>query len=269
MGFYKRKRWWKPTGFQMALVVLILVMSAFLAGAMFSAQKKTDSSPTVSIYNSCEKNPVLAYGDMQSSIRLPAVNRNGTGVAAKLDVSVTQGSGLVLVNLNKILPKEETLSSIRTAALVASELTNTDTNNLDITYDIYANATVLEGPSAGAAITLATIAALEAKDINEDVMITGSINHDGSIGPAGKIKEKAISAKESGVRAFYVPVGASKEINYTEQEFCHKWGTYEYCQPEMRTQIIYLAEETGIEIIEAENVADLLSVFLVEKKREI
>ena len=268
MGFTKKKRWWKPTGFQMALIVLILMVSAFFAGAMFAVQKKTDGR-AITIYNSCEKNPSFAYGDMQSSIRLPAVNRNGTGVAARLDVYVTQGSGLVLVNLNKILPKEETLSSIRTAALVASELTNIDTSNIDITYDLYANATVLEGPSAGAAIALATIAALEGKDINEDVMITGAINHDGTIGPAGKIKEKAISAKETGAKAFYVPIGAGKEINYTEEEFCHKWGTYEYCQPELRTYIIDLSDEAGIDVIEAENVKDLLSVFLVDKKRDI
>jgi len=38
--------------------------------------------------------------------------------------------------------------------------------------------------------------------------MTGTLNHDGSIGPSGKILEKAIAAKEAGAKVFLVPVGS-------------------------------------------------------------
>ncbi len=246
-------------------IVILIILLAFLAGIYTGEEKNAASPAEISIYNSCEKEQIVVHNQRQSSIKLPAVNRNGTGVAANLDVSIVPGSGLILLNLNRVLSKEETTNSIRMAALVASEITGIDFANIDIIYDIYANATVLEGPSAGAAMTIATIAALEDKQVNNKVMITGTINHDGTIGPAGRIKEKAISAKENGANAFYVPPGASKEINYSEQEFCHKWGTYEYCQPELRTEVIDLSEVAGIEIIEAERVTDILDAFLKDK----
>ncbi len=248
-----------------ALTLVVLLMIAFLVGVSVGLDKDADNPNIVSIYKPCTKKQIVIHDEQRSGIRLPAVNRNGTGVAANLAVSVLQGSGLVLVNLNRVISKEETLNSIRMAALVASDITGIDTGNLDIIYDIYANASLLEGPSAGAAMTIATIAALEGRQVNNDVLITGIINHDGTIGPAGKVKEKALSAKENGAKAFYVPVGSSTEINYTEEEFCHTWGTYEYCQPELKTEIIDLSEETGIEIIEAENLRDILDAFIGEK----
>ncbi len=247
-------------------IIVLFILIAFLAGIHAGEKKSIDKPAEVVIYNSCTKTSLVIHDQRRASIRLPAVNRNGTGVAANLDVSIVQGSGQILLNLNRVLSKEETTNSIRMAALVASEITNIDLANIDIIYDIYANATVLEGPSAGAAMTIATIAALKDKQVNDKVMITGTINHDGTIGPAGRIKEKAISARENGAVAFYVPVGSSKEINYTEQEFCHKWGTYEYCQPELRTSVVYLSEEAGIEIIEAEKLTDILDAFLEEKE---
>ena len=262
---FKHNQKKKLTGHGKTTFIILLILLAFLAGIYAGEQKNTDNPAAISIYNSCAKEPIVLHDQRRSSIRLPAVNRNGTGVAANLDVSIMPGSGLILLNLNRVLSREETTNSIRMAAMVASEITNIDLGNIDIIYDIYANATVLEGPSAGAAMTIVTIAALEDKQVNNNVMITGTINHDGTIGPAGKIKEKAISAKESGAKAFYVPVGASKEINYTEEEFCHTWGTYEYCQPELRTYVIDLSEEAGIEIIEAENIVDILGVFLEDE----
>lgn len=262
---FRNKQKKKLTGHGKTTIVILLILLAFLAGIYSGEQKNTASPGEISIYNSCAKEPIVIHNQRHTSIKLPAVNRNGTGVAANLDVSIVPGSGLILLNLNRVLSKEETTNSIRMAALVASEITGIDLANLDIIYDIYANATVLEGPSAGAAMTIATIAALEDKQVNNKVMITGTINHDGTIGPAGRIKEKAISAKENGANAFYVPLGASKEINYSEQEFCYTWGTYEYCQPELRTSVVDLSEEAGIEIIEAEKVIDILDVFLKDK----
>lgn len=246
-------------------VLALIILLAFFSGLYLGMQKDTQSPNTISVYNTCDRQPLAIHDTQRASMRLPAINRNGDGVAANLEVSVIPGSGLILQNLNRVLSKEETSQSIRTAAIVASNITGIDISNLDIIYDIYANASILEGPSAGAAITLVTIAALQDRQINDDVMITGTINRDGTIGPAGKIKEKALSAKMHGAKAFYVSVGASTELNYTEGEFCHVWGTNEYCQPELKTIVIDLTEETGIDVIEAENIRDLIGIFTIDR----
>ena len=67
-----------------------------------------------------------------------------------------------------------------------------DLSEYDLVYTIKANATVIEGASAGAALAVATVAALTGKELNSSVMMTGTINHDGTIGPVGGIFEKAI-----------------------------------------------------------------------------
>ena len=63
------------------------------------------------------------------------------------------------------------------------------------------------GPSAGAALTIATIAALKHDSIRSDVVITGTINADGTIGQIGGVLEKAQAAKDIGAKLFLVPVG--------------------------------------------------------------
>ncbi|MCK4968741.1 MAG: hypothetical protein KAS12_06810, partial [Candidatus Aenigmarchaeota archaeon] len=93
-------------------------------------------------------------------------------------------------------------------------------------------------------------------------MMTGTINHDGVIGPAGKIIEKASAAKQAGSVNFLVPLGSSSELNYTQSEFCNTWGTYNYCQPEFAPKIINISEFVGINVIEVNTVDEALEYFL-------
>jgi uncharacterized protein len=88
----------------------------------------------------------------------------------------------------------------------------------------------VDGPSAGAATTVATVAALENKTVKENVIITGTINEDGSIGPVGGIFAKAQAANEAGAELFLVPPGQSVQTLYREVVRWRgpfKWVTYE------------------------------------------
>ncbi len=204
-----------------------------------------------------------AYMDSGGAVMLlPAVMRNNTGVSAHVVVTAQQGTGKITANLNNVLVADDTQQSIRMAALVAQEHEGIKADTIDLNYDIYADASTLEGPSAGAAFTIVTIAAIRNVSVSTEAMMTGTVNHDGTVGPAGKVIEKATAAKDAGALMFLVPVGASKEINYTDSEFCHTWGTYNYCQPEFTPEVVDVSVETGITVIEVGTIDDALKYFL-------
>ena len=101
------------------------------------------------------------------------------------------GTGRTLTNIDEILFWIDTQRSIRLAREVAENVTGLDMESYDLVYTITADASIIEGPSAGAAITVATIASLQGRGIRDDVTITGTISEDGSVESAGAIKEKA------------------------------------------------------------------------------
>lgn len=77
----------------------------------------------------------------------------------------------------------------------------------DILISFVINGTVIGGPSAGAATTIATIAALEGKTVRLDYVLTGTIEEDGSIGQVGGVFDKAVAAEKHNFTLFLVPYG--------------------------------------------------------------
>lgn len=196
------------------------------------------------------------------SIKLPAVNKDAKGVITSLEVRATNGNGKTLVDIDNLLFWADTQNSIRMAKEVASEETDIDLNNVDLYFGVEAgDAQIISGPSAGAALTIATIAAAEGKTLNENVMITGTINHDGSIGPVGEIAQKAMAAKEAGAEIFLVPLLQGQEIVYERTEHCQKFGRSQFCTIEQIPKKIDVEEEVGIKIVEVENIKEALSYF--------
>lgn len=68
------------------------------------------------------------------------------------------------------------------------------------------------GGSGGAAMTIATIAAIEGRNISKGVLITGTIGEYHTIGKVGSVEEKAIAAKEWGAKMFIVPIGQNVSV---------------------------------------------------------
>ena len=120
---------------------------------------------------------------------------------------------------------------------------------------------MIEGPSAGAALTIATIAALEEKQVNSSVIITGTINADGTIGPVGEILEKAMAAKSIGAEIFLVPPTQSSEVKYSSQRNCERVGWSEVCTIEQVPESVDIENEAGIEVEEVRTVDDALKYF--------
>ncbi len=195
------------------------------------------------------------------TIYVPAVDRDGNGVITIIAVEAAKGSGRTLVDINNLLYWADTQNSIRIARKVAQEVTGINVSNYDLVYYIYANASVVGGPSAGAAITIATIAALLNKTIKPNVSITGSINHDGTIGPVGDIKAKAEAAKQAGMTTFLVPLTQSKEVIYETKKHCEKFGMAEFCTIEQIPKRVDIGEEVGINVVEVQNIREAMDYF--------
>ena len=134
----------------------------------------------------------------------------------------------------------------------------------DLVYTIFANASVITGPSAGASLAVATIAALEGKEVNPRVMMTGNINHRGEIGHVGQIKEKAKAAQDVGVDMFLVPPGQSKTLSYTTERSCETIDDTEFCTIETVQEEINIADELIITIKEVSNIHEALEYLLVD-----
>lgn len=200
----------------------------------------------------------------QIRMQVPAVDNKGVGVMTFLVVEAVPGSGRTLVDIDNLLFWSDTQHSIRIAKKVASIITGIDINNYDLVYNIYANASIIGGESAGAALTLATIAALQNKSLREDIIITGTINHDGTIGPVQAILPKAKAAKENNASLFLVPLLQSREIIYETRQHCEKFGPAEFCTTEQIPKKVNISEEAGMEVKEVGTIAEAMNYFFEE-----
>jgi predicted S18 family serine protease len=199
-----------------------------------------------------------------ASIVIPAVDEEGNGITTTLFVQVMEGDGRILVNIDKLIFWTDTQNSIRISTKVASNITKHELSKYDIIYTMFANSSSVEGPSAGAAIAIATIAALEHKKINQKVFITGGLEEDGRITPVGEIMTKAKVVKEMGGELFLVPPNQSQTIIYETKKYCEKKGYMEICMSEIVPKKINISDEVGIKIIEVSHIKEAMQYFFSE-----
>jgi uncharacterized protein len=151
-----------------------------------------------------------------------AVNsQDNTGIIGKVTAEIRPGGkGRVLINTNPFL-ETDTQQSAEIATKVAESYTGKSLADRDIIFSFNITGEVLGGPSAGAAMTTAVIAAIEGKTVRSDVAVTGTINNDSSVGPIGGVLEKAQAAAENNMTLFLIPEGQGKlqyyERNVSEQ----------------------------------------------------
>jgi uncharacterized protein len=196
-----------------------------------------------------------------TTVIVPAVDMNGNGVATSLMVDAMPGKGRTLVDINQILFWVDTQNSINTAKKVAENITGLDLSKYDIVYSIRANASVIEGPSAGAAMTIATILELQDKELNEYVTITGTINDDGSIGEVSGIVAKGKAAEDIGMSLFLVPEGQRKYTTYKEVKKCEEYVFRTICWKQIKPENVDVENEVGIKVIEVANIEEALKYF--------
>lgn len=101
--------------------------------------------------------------------------------------------------------------SVFNAASVIRRITDKDIKDYDIHVNVVGGGRI-DGPSAGAAITISIISALLEKPIRQDVAITGEISLRGNVKPVGGIFEKIYGARRKGIKLVVIPKENEKEI---------------------------------------------------------
>ncbi|MCJ7688291.1 MAG: Lon family ATP-dependent protease [Clostridiaceae bacterium] len=101
--------------------------------------------------------------------------------------------------------------SVFNAASVIRKTTNRDIKDYDIHVNIIGGGKI-DGPSAGAAITVCIISSLLDKPLRQDVAVTGEISLRGIIKPVGGIFEKVYGARRKGIKLVILPRDNEKEV---------------------------------------------------------
>nr|WP_312884236.1 Lon family ATP-dependent protease [Clostridium psychrophilum] len=101
--------------------------------------------------------------------------------------------------------------SVFNAASVIRKTTNKDIKDYDIHVNVIGGGKI-DGPSAGAAITVCMISSLLEKPLRQDVAVTGEISLRGIIKPVGGIFEKIYGARRKGIKLVILPKENEKEV---------------------------------------------------------
>lgn len=201
----------------------------------------------------------------------PILSRSGffqdvqyEGTVMTIELSIHDGSGLVLVN-TAIPTGVDFQSSAKIAAEVAEKYLQTDLSDKDIIFSITADENehlqAVDGQSAGAAMTVLLISSLQDKPIKNDVIMTGTINSDMSIGKIGGVKEKADAAGNHGAKIFLVP--STQGVTFVEECKETRTGNFIYrdCSSEQKPLSPITEEKYGMKTIEVSNIQDALLYF--------
>ena len=172
------------------------------------------------------------------------------GSPATITLELQEGKGRVLLE-TRPLTRTDTQFSTRFAKQYACSFTGVDCSNLDFVYTISSSAPIVGGPSAGAAMSILTIAALNKETLDESVAITGTINSGGIVGPVGSIKQKIEAAKMAGVKTVIIPLG---ESSFTDEN--------------TTIDLIEYGRSQGITVYEAGLVDDVVDVFFGKNYQE-
>ncbi len=204
---------------------------------------------------------------LSASISIVSVTQRGKGSVNGAVVEIVPGSGKILFSINPFV-EPDTQDSVQTAAFVAQEFTRKSLSDRDIVFSIEDTlANLVGGPSAGAAFTVAAIAAIEGKAVRGDAAITGTILHSGKIGEIGGVIEKATAAAENGLKLFVVPKGQKRFTYYEQRQERSQKGNVTIIRTSYVPHTIDLQEyieAQGFEmrIAEAENIGEAVELLL-------
>lgn len=206
------------------------------------------------------------FSPIEKNIPIVAVSNNGEGVIGNLIIKLIPGNNNVLINTNPFLETDIQYSANK--AVAVAKLQSDYKYDKDFIFDFRAgDAQLIGGESAGAAITIGTIAALQNKNLKNNAVITGTINPDGTIGKIGGVIEKAKAVADAGYKYFLIPKDQSKVTYYEKQVVKEPFGFgFEILNTRYVPKTIDLKEvakqEWNLEIIEVSTIGEALPYFI-------
>ncbi|MEM4389795.1 MAG: S16 family serine protease [Candidatus Micrarchaeia archaeon] len=148
----------------------------------------------------------------RNAMWVPAVSDEGRGLMLLVESEVREGRGLVYMATTP-LAGLLTQQSENTAVKVAFREAGRNRSACDVLFRIEDTgvARSVDGPSAGAAMAVLTLAGLLNRSVQDDITITGRITEDGRIASVGGLLAKAAAAEAKGMRALIVPEAMDSE----------------------------------------------------------
>lgn len=118
-----------------------------------------------------------------------------------------------MVDGNETLVSGEVLLGSRGFERIGLENAQTQLRDRELPFDVSITTEEIGGPSAGLAFTLTIIDVLTDGDLTggAEIVVTGTIGIDGSVGAIGGAHQKAFAARDAGADVFIVPAGNLEE----------------------------------------------------------
>ncbi|MCX6801908.1 MAG: hypothetical protein NT067_02230 [Candidatus Diapherotrites archaeon] len=182
----------------------------------------------------------------KGSIAIYAVTSSDEALKAELMIEIVPGTGKAWSSVEPLVGTSTQNTERISVGLARNYFGRVD--QYDYKFDINSNASVVEGPSAGAAMALLLISMLQDKKIPDYVAMTGQIAEDGSIGAVGGVFEKAQKASETGITVFLIPKGEAYQMHRFPD------GIKTVNLPD------YALSEWGMKVIEVSNIDEALEL---------
>ncbi len=176
-----------------------------------------------------------------------------------MTVEVKPGKGRVLVE-TKPLMGIVFQDTANTAVYVAQNRTGIDLSGSDMIFSIEADREIpsVDGPSAGALMTLLVISALTNREIGDNITMTGTVDRFGNVGEIGGILEKAKAAAKNGKKLLLLPRENNRLVQYTERMRDYYGITIIERVPEIIDAKEYIENNTGIRVEYVDTIEDVL-----------
>jgi len=101
--------------------------------------------------------------------------------------------------------------SVFNAASVIRKIAGVDVGNYDIHVNVIGGG-LIDGPSAGLAVVLAMLSAVQRRSLRQDVAVTGEVSIQGKIKQVGGIPEKIYGARQAGMRKVVIPLENKTDV---------------------------------------------------------
>jgi hypothetical protein len=232
------------------------VQLEFYRKQLLEMENGSDGCPLTFLGNATMQAPAIVQR-VELIERGPFVRERVTEEGAMLDISVEMvpGKGRVLVQTVPLMGVvfQDTANI---AVSLAQERTGANLSQDDVIFSITADEEIpgVDGPSAGALMTILMISSINSTQPNPLVTVTGTIDEQGHVGAVGGILEKAQISKETGKELILIPEeNRQLEITSTDERSV---GGIVISEGESETVDAesYIEKEIGIEV---EYVADI------------
>jgi predicted S18 family serine protease len=203
------------------------------------------------VYQRVQQDPTDPFGRQ-------SVSEEGT--LMNISVEIQPGKGRVLVQTTPLMGVVFQ-DAANTAVYVAESKTGKALSTSDIIFSVNAEGQIpgIDGPSAGALMTLLTISAIDNKTLNDSVTLTGTIDNEGNVGAIGGVLEKAQAAKAGGKTLFLIPRENSELVTYKLVEKHFGGITVVEREPETADAKDYLEKNVGIRTEYVDTIDDVLN----------